>query len=432
MMKDKMDIRQNEKGQSLVMLLLLMFAFFVILALVIDGGNTYFQRRNAQNAADAGALAGARDYCEYKDALQASGTASSYVISNEATLYEPVTINASQGKVNVKTQINYSTFVGNVINQSSITTVAEAEAGCQQPCIGDGVLPVVWTCKPGAVGSPPGATSCEFLPIDNDKLQRYLNDNPEPGDNCQTVTLKGESYLLCPELTVIMDNIDVDTLQCQSVGGLVDCDFDGDGSDDYVSADNRGWADLDGNTAAYQCDPNGDNGGEGVTELQYWITNGYDCPFSIHTWVGDQSGVAVSSFQEVEDRRKTNPIVVLPIFDDSCPGDPETTSECTWHTGPRPPDGSGDLTHNFTSTPNYYHIIRFSAFYITCVQTKKDDCPGAQTFFDHNEALIKSTPGVGVDYNAIEGYFLKGYVPGLQSSCGYDPDMDVFSVYLDK
>lgn len=431
-MNELLDPQKQEKGQSLVMLLLLIFVFFVILALVIDGGNTYFQRRNAQNAADAGALAGARDYCEYKDTLQASGVASSYVSSNEAALFEPVTINPSQGTVNVKTQITYDTFVGNVINQSNITAVAEAEAGCQQPCIGDGVLPVVWTCKPGSVGSPPGATSCEFLPIDNDKLHRYLSETPDPSDNCQTITLKGQERLLCPELTVVMDNIDVDTLQCESDGGLVDCDFDGDGSDDYISSDNRGWADLDGNTAAYQCDPEGDNSSEGATELQYWITNGYDCPFSIHTWVGDQSGVAVSSFKEVEDRRKINPIVVLPIFDDSCPTDPETSSECTFHTGPRPPDGDGDLVHDFTSTPNYYHIIRFSAFYITCVQTKKGDCPGAQTFFDNNEELIKSTQGVGVDYNAIEGYFLKGYVPGLMGSCGYDPNMDVFSVYLDK
>jgi uncharacterized membrane protein len=54
-------IRQNsESGQFLVMLAVMLLALLAMLALVLDGGTLYLRRREAQNAADAGALAGAR------------------------------------------------------------------------------------------------------------------------------------------------------------------------------------------------------------------------------------------------------------------------------------------------------------------------------------------------------------------------------------
>ncbi|MFN2237365.1 MAG: pilus assembly protein TadG-related protein, partial [Anaerolineales bacterium] len=44
-----------EKGQSIILIALMFFAMVVMLALVLDGGNIYAQRRAAQLAADAGA-----------------------------------------------------------------------------------------------------------------------------------------------------------------------------------------------------------------------------------------------------------------------------------------------------------------------------------------------------------------------------------------
>ena len=56
-----MDKRNSsEKGQVIVVLALAMVALLLFAALAIDGGNMYTQRRIAQNAADAGALAGAQ------------------------------------------------------------------------------------------------------------------------------------------------------------------------------------------------------------------------------------------------------------------------------------------------------------------------------------------------------------------------------------
>lgn len=50
----------SERGQALVLIALLMVGLMGVMGLVVDGGNAYAQRRRMQNAADASALAGAR------------------------------------------------------------------------------------------------------------------------------------------------------------------------------------------------------------------------------------------------------------------------------------------------------------------------------------------------------------------------------------
>ncbi len=51
---------RNERGQALVIMVFALIGLLAFVALAIDGGNTLTERRRAQNAADAGALAGAR------------------------------------------------------------------------------------------------------------------------------------------------------------------------------------------------------------------------------------------------------------------------------------------------------------------------------------------------------------------------------------
>jgi hypothetical protein len=53
--------RQRRRGQAIVIMALAMVAICGMLALAIDAGRLYFQRRLMQDAADAGALAGAQD-----------------------------------------------------------------------------------------------------------------------------------------------------------------------------------------------------------------------------------------------------------------------------------------------------------------------------------------------------------------------------------
>lgn len=52
--------RKTENGQAIVILALVMVVLLVFAALAIDAGNVYTEKREAQNAADAAAMAGAR------------------------------------------------------------------------------------------------------------------------------------------------------------------------------------------------------------------------------------------------------------------------------------------------------------------------------------------------------------------------------------
>ncbi|HYS00875.1 MAG TPA: pilus assembly protein TadG-related protein, partial [Candidatus Eisenbacteria bacterium] len=52
---------RHKRGQSLVIIALSATALFGIIALGLDAGRLYFERRDVQNAADAAALAGAQE-----------------------------------------------------------------------------------------------------------------------------------------------------------------------------------------------------------------------------------------------------------------------------------------------------------------------------------------------------------------------------------
>jgi len=53
--------RENERGQAAILLALAMVGLIAFAALAIDGGNAYYMKRNAQNAADAAMFVGSRE-----------------------------------------------------------------------------------------------------------------------------------------------------------------------------------------------------------------------------------------------------------------------------------------------------------------------------------------------------------------------------------
>jgi hypothetical protein len=422
--------KKTEKGQSLVLVALLLFGFMAILALVLDGGMTYFHRRNAQNAADAGALAGARVYCETEDAAAGRAAAINYVETNGAELFDENgngTIDPAEepqisgGAVTVKTEVAFGTFFGRVLGRDEITATAYAKAGCYSPTLGRGVIPTVWACRPPVNGWPQDSTSCQQQRITWELLQDYLDtsDNPDTEHGCFSY---GNGQV-CPELYIVMDSLsydgDFNCIEDDPINGYLTCDLDGDGESDWVAEGGRSWVDLDGGPSSPEnCTPTSSEGG---SELTYWIENGYGCDLNIHTWVPEQGGVANSIFQTVEDRRQTNPLVVLPVFDDFCDDYPSTGCPTKYHPGT-------DIIH--TMQPMYFHIKGFSAFYITCVREHpSDNCPGITRAMDLNTQLTKGQKQSTV---SIEGYFLTGYVPGLEGRDDFEFDTGVFTVYLDQ
>jgi Flp pilus assembly protein TadG len=98
-----------EKGQTLVVFVLGFFAFVALLALVLDGGNAYAAKRQAQNAADAGALAGATYMCKYKDEDGGRNTAEDYAVKNGAVDPPQVYVSLSSGTVEVTATVQRDT-----------------------------------------------------------------------------------------------------------------------------------------------------------------------------------------------------------------------------------------------------------------------------------------------------------------------------------
>ncbi len=56
-------IEREESGQTLVYVALSLVTLLLFVALAIEAGHLYAERRRMQNAADAGALAGVRESC---------------------------------------------------------------------------------------------------------------------------------------------------------------------------------------------------------------------------------------------------------------------------------------------------------------------------------------------------------------------------------
>lgn len=366
--------RTSQLGQSMVLVALLLIAFIALLAVTLDGGYAYLQRRNAQTAADAGALAGARELCVSGDVALATQAAIDYALVRNRALEADVTI--SGGEVQVNTRILFATFFGNALGRPSITAAAVAAANCFAPGQGEGMLPLAWNCPPASILTDgEGDEYCDM----------QIDDGVDP-----------------PELYIIMNSRKVgedDAPFCLSEGGTVDCDPDGDGYEELLVGGDRSWLDLSG-------------GGGGAAELIDWIRNGFPGGISIHTWYAGQQGVANNIFIEIG-KRLDQP-VLLPVYNAINNGLP-----------PYPYDDPDDNTVTTVGTwTDYFHVISFSLFVPTCVHATGADtgCTLYNTF--------SSAGALGPNDKTIEGYFVNGSVVGLGGRG--DLDAGAFTLYLTR
>jgi hypothetical protein len=416
----------TERGQSLVVMALLFLAFVAILALVLDGGNAYAARRTAQNAADSGALAGAAYMCEHHDSTGGANKAAEYAITRNGATSAIATANLGTGSVVVTATVQQETFLAGLIGISQIAPRAVAEAQCRPP-VGMGVLPVSWSCreKTGVYQSLAGIDCAEEFGPSNIYI---LMDSVKVNDNksCvnETTDLDNPSVKLCQNDLVcdplLDENGDDDVTDPEDINTItepyIDCDLDNNGIDELMAGGARSWLDLDG-------------AGGGASELSDWIENGFPDPIPPHTWLPEESGVATSIFKDAaafvlgED-------LILPVFDKVCPNYPndfsdiETLAACNY--GPLDDRTKAGSSMNF-------HVISFSKFHVTCVQTNKNsaedengthnlkECPG--------HAAAVSVGSIDENDKTIEGYFKDDQIYGYGGS-GNFVDAGAFVVIL--
>jgi hypothetical protein len=435
----------SERGQSLVVVILLFLAFIAVLGLVLDGGRVYAARRQAQNAADAGALAGATHLCTYIDQANveaaAEGVARDYALKNNALNPPQAVADKSASTVIVTATVEVDPFFIQFIGFSDISPSAVAEAQCQPPS-GYGIMPVAWSCRSPVTGDlddeattiPQLKCEMEFGPCSYDGMN---------GLSCTYVFMDSIKVIKNPPGKCKKDDWDTDPdcietgdIVCDdpsdgfdeaTAGDTIDCDLDNDKFDDLKVGGARSWLDLDGS-------------GGGAADLKEWITEGFDGIIWPYTWYPEQAGVATSIFASAV--TLVGDEVLLPVFDKVCNGKPENIyptpsdefyryGQCTWNLATPVAD---DLTKEGTQTN--FHVVAFSQFHITCVQTGKNKvypedglelsgkgCPG------HDKAV--EVGSLDPHDKTIEGYFVEDtFIYGYGSDVGDWKNIGTFTVKL--
>jgi len=407
---------KNESGQILVFVVLFIIGLFGMLALVLDGGNTYAKRRSAQNAADAGALAGARTLCVTKSASQAVTVAKDFATNKNEADTAAVHIDGL-GYVTVTTRITFDTFFAHLIGRPQMTAEAQAVAGCFPPDSAR-VLPVAWACHPPTAGSD--SSVCEEKTVSEEQAKDYMDAYPHRHkDDPAPTEIPDEMYVIMDTQSTFDDTSTI----CISQGGELQCDLDGDGDDDLIGSGDKSWLDLSGN-------------GGNANDLTDWITGDQDPgPLTTHTWYGGQSGAISSVFMTVADYE--GQVVYLPVYDRLCTDEPDPGNP----SGPcadTPTTDTDGYVHDYdkvkptSGTGYYFHIVSFVPFYISCVNApgRKDDlgqysCPG------HDFAV--EVGAIADHVSTIEGYFLDDQV--APDTGGGDPngvDLGLYNLKLYK
>lgn len=357
-------IRRSEKGQVLIIVVLLIIAVIGMLALVLDGGMAYTARRKAQNAADAGALSGADTLCRTENALTAQTVALDFAINRNAATTSIALADPTTATVAVTSTVQVDTFFGKLLGTDVIDAGASARAGCFPVCRASNVMPFAWACK-APTGETTDSTSCVI----------------EFGE----VGGSGPLYIVMDSDTVNNDFTCQDPPNSGLPANTLDCDLDNDGVNEVLAGGNRSWLNLDG-------------GSGGASEFNRWITTGESPMVYEQRWYGGTPGVRDTVFSSIELR--VGDIVAIPVFDKFCDAWPYESCATT---------DLNDPVVNSSTDNLYFHVVTFAPFQITCVYGGGNDaaCPG-------HDAMALANPTENWDnVRTIEGIFVEGYIPGM-------------------
>lgn len=118
--------RDHQGGQVLVLMAFGLIALIAILALVIDGGAIYLNRRRMQNAADAGVMAGTRIAALDGTTSEAISAANDYAITRNGA--DTASVTADGRTLTVSACENVPMSFARLLGRSTTTVCARAAA----------------------------------------------------------------------------------------------------------------------------------------------------------------------------------------------------------------------------------------------------------------------------------------------------------------
>ncbi len=130
----------SERGQALVLFSLFLVVLLGVVALAVDGGYAFAQRRQMQYAADAAAIAGARALALNLGTAAAERAIAQYATANGAERYA-WRLEAGN-RVRVWVGRTFPTFFAPVMGITTMTAVASADATFSGARRTDGLLPI--------------------------------------------------------------------------------------------------------------------------------------------------------------------------------------------------------------------------------------------------------------------------------------------------
>lgn len=391
-------LRKNklEIGQVLPLVVLMMFAIIAMVALIIDGGMILSNRRTAQAAADAGALAGAQRACYgYNDA---ETYARSYAENNGATSVSLPLLTSS--KVTVEATVTNESFFAKIFGINELSASARATSGCYS-IRGKGVVPLAFHCEAGSIGVDhlnKHNYECIFTGLDwNTQLKPLLEGSSIVVD--ETTYFRSGNNIVdsggIPILSHIYIVMDTDKL-CQPEGDL-DCQLDEDGKPLIKDGGQRSWLYVDPGIPSMTQYLKGTGPKTAITHYS-------------HIWLSGNSGNMSGSYDQMKSNGWEGAIVMLPIYNYFCDGDFKKQADIDYcmdqahaHPWPAEPE-QGDNFDYVRNDKGNYHIVTFAPFYISCI-SDKGKCPGFQWVFKNNE----SNKDLHKFDSVIEGYFVTDY-----------------------
>lgn len=146
--------RKPEQGQILALFAISLVAIVAMTGLVIDGGMTFVQRRDQQNAADAAAMAGAYAYVNgdksaVGDAARAAAAANGFAAGVDGTSVDVSWADGSGGGVNVLVSITkpHRNYFSSILGFGSWDVSASAGALGGLPNAALGAMPLLFNSK---------------------------------------------------------------------------------------------------------------------------------------------------------------------------------------------------------------------------------------------------------------------------------------------
>jgi Flp pilus assembly protein TadG len=309
--------RSAEKGQTLVIVALVLTVLMLMAGLAIDVGTAYNTRRDLQTAADAGALAGAQRLCDGSTQDNAKGVAEQIATMNAvAGMYISVTavatptVTTSARSVQVRVSAQAETFFMRLppVSVESIPVAADATARCSCSAAAGGLWPIAFDWPQW------NATGCEspshFIIWDSmNGIDAALSGGQDICSKCDCSPLQAYTTLL--------------VAQVMSYGPM------------GLQPGSRGWLNLV-TPANWTLNPacTGNSCSSCGSALDYWLRNDYPQLLEVGGCVPTQDGTNTNALAAALTREGDVVGLVLFDLDQGCTGTlpcgPSNPSQGRW------------------------------------------------------------------------------------------------------